>query len=220
MNTKAKTNNILDDHDNINANVVSNYLSKNPDFFVSRQDLLLQMVLPEKKDDKAVSLGFYTQIVKTAEANDELFESTRSLILDIIGVRTAKETVTCLKNGLCKYFAVDAVGIMFFSAPSLGLDGVQFKSRKECKAKAPLFSDLDKMFSNRLRSVEAEFLFVDKSISSAAVLPFKINEFAGILGVGSKNPEHFNSAQEDLFIRFITQAFTKKMKSVMVAKSA
>jgi len=202
--------------------VISRYLAQNPDFFADRKDLLMQMHVYVEQDE-TMSLSMYqlsamreriADLLENSANNDRLFAGTRKLVLQLIAEPGVTELVNCLQREFHKHFNIDAVGFLLFGNPLPGLESLRFESLSGCREQAPVFVDMTKMLCNRLRPREARFLFARDDISSAAVLPISCIGHSGLLGVGSRNPEHFHSGMDSLFLEFITRVVESRLDAM------
>lgn len=237
QNSLAKTDDLsLDDES------VANYLMEHPDFFATNEDLLLSLRIPHKSGqaisllERQVSLlrrkNDETQdkiksFVENAKENDELFEKTRTIVLNIINSVSIEDLSSLIEEKLEKEF--DASCSKLFFATEDDID----------ENVSPLFllpleltkNVLGKLFQRKraycgtLNTDQALLFFPESSnISSVAIIPIHLHDenkfktkLPGIplLVVASDKDKHFNSSLDTLFLDFIGEIVSVHIKSLL-----
>jgi uncharacterized protein YigA (DUF484 family) len=183
--------------ENIDEQVVANYLRQNPEFFVSNTSLLADLSLPHKTG-AAVSLierqvdvlrdqnrryrNQLQELIQIARDNDGLIEQLQHLTLSLLDVDELNEIFEVLYNCLHKDFHADAVTIQLFADPvHLALDASRTE-HLDVEFIRPHDSHMT-MFRNiiakgqpvcgKLKGEQLDYLFGNKSddIGSATLLP-------------------------------------------------
>ena len=112
------------------------YLRNNSDFFIRQEDLLADLSLPHESG-KAISLlekqvtilrdrGIEARhklndLLKNARNNDNLFETTRSLVLSLMRAENVTEIAEVTRNQLFKHDNIDACQIILVEHPHLNV---------------------------------------------------------------------------------------------------
>ncbi len=236
QNSLAKTDDLsLDDES------VANYLMEHPDFFATHEDLLVSLRIPHKSG-QAISLlerqvyllrrrNDETQdkiksFVENAKENDELFEKTRTIVLNIINTVSLDDISSLIEEKLKEEF--DASCSKLF-----------FATENEIESESPLFllplkltkKVLGKLFQRKraycgtLNADQALLFFPESSkISSAAIIPIHFHDennlkekLPGVplLVVASNKDKHFNSSLDTLFLDFIGEVLSVHIKSLL-----
>ena len=108
------------------------YLRNNSDFFIRQEDLLADLSLPHESG-KAISLlekqvtilrdrsiearHKLNDLLKNARNNDNLFETTRSLVLSLMRAGNVTEIAEVTRNQLFKHDNIDACQIILVERP-------------------------------------------------------------------------------------------------------
>lgn len=196
---------------------VTDYLRRNPDFFVSRGELLSELRLPHDSG-RAVSLierqvgvlrernvtmrKRLNELLQAARDNDTLFAKTRSLTLALLDVTQWPELNEVLATNMLIDFEADFV--------CCHLRGVDVHMDYICSTTEDLptarLVASGQAACMTLREDEMNTLFPLQSSSTAGsvvLIPFDRNELRGCLAVGSRDPSRFSADMETLFVRYI-----------------
>lgn len=225
--------------DNISAEQVAEYLRNNRDFFQLRDELLLEMNLPHHGPHGATSLvekqvavlrerniemrNKLATLLHNAEQNDQLFQNTRQLVLELLEAKTLDAVGQVLRQGFLKSFKLDAFNLVIFAKP---------ESYKDTTAMVCTLDQAEQHISGLiharnsvcgiLRDTELAFLFKDKAskVGSAATISLsegnKNNDKKiGMLALGSANKNHFNSDMDTLFLCFIADVVSKVLRPLL-----
>ena len=203
---------------------VVKHLQDNPEFFLKHPELLSNITLPHDSG-KAISLVekqvniLREQGVKASEklrdltdnarTNDEIFDITRRLIIDLLECNTIEKVITSVEKQFVRLRNVDACELIFLNHPMLSFStAVRVEDSKVIKDK---FSDvfrLGKPFCAQLQEEEILYLFPlsEENISSTALCPvLRDGEILAMLALGSETTDHFNVHLDSLFLDFICQ---------------
>jgi uncharacterized protein YigA (DUF484 family) len=219
---------------------VAAYLKADPDFFVRNRDLLLALTIPHESG-KAVSLlekqiavfrerqdsieKRFESFLDNARVNDNLFEKTRLVILDLMRCRSLTELTSTIAQRICGDFDASISTLAFVNNdPATGKEAVRRIAVTD--AKAILGNDFEKQrtWCGRLNKSQQQVLFgEDKSaMISAALVPIHLPETAPIrkahglplLLIGSVEEAHFNSSLDTLFLDFIGEVLSVHMQNL------
>ena len=208
---------------------VAAYLKAHKDFFNTHQDLLLELSIPHESG-KAVSLlerqvavfrdrqsdlqNQFSEIISNARENDNLFEKTRLVILDLLHCSTLLSLNTMVEEKLKNDFDASASHLVFVSDHEFPQD-----SMLRCLPSSTVRAALGELYQKQrtycgpLNEPQRELLFRDhpEPIISAAIVPLHLPEESPIrmrygvplILVGSVEAAHFNSTLDTLFLDFI-----------------
>lgn len=204
---------------------VAEYLVNHPDFFQRHPDALAAVDIPHATGD-AVSLierqvqtlraqsAKYRQqleeLIGVARENDALAKRLHRLTLALIETHSFDEVLNTLQDELREQFKADAVEMKLFAADQL-----------EAHAHEPgpaLFRDfLARARPNcgRLDRAKLEYLFGPQAgeTGSAALIPLTAPPLAGVLAIGSRDPERFHEGKSVDFLQRLAEVVSAKLQS-------
>ena len=207
----------------ISAEQVSAYLRAHPDFFIQHEELLADINLPHCAGD-AVSLierqvGLLRErdidlrqrlgeLMAVARENDDLFNKTKSLVLDVVAAQSLDGLIDAVQVALKQEFKADVSALTLFSEGHRkplaqarvvplqeareAINGILTNSRAVCGA---------------LRPAEMAFLFPElaaNQVGSAAVAPLGNGDVVGVLAVGSFDPNYYRANTGTLFLTYVS----------------
>jgi uncharacterized protein YigA (DUF484 family) len=213
----------------LDAAAVATWLRQHPDFFVDHGDLLMELRIPHESG-KAISLlerqvavyrkrqesmeSQFHEIIDNARANDELFEITRMVLLDLLRCTNLLTLKQAIEERLRDDFNASAAQLVFVADNDFPQDTIL-----KCLPSTAVRTALGELYQKQrtwcgpLNPVQRELLFggLDRTIVSAAIVPLHLPELSPIreryglplLLVGSTEPQHFNSSLDTLFLDFI-----------------
>ncbi|PCJ43687.1 MAG: hypothetical protein COA71_02105 [SAR86 cluster bacterium] len=239
QNSLAKTDDLsLDDES------VASYLLEHPDFFENQEDLLLSLRIPHKSGqaisllERQVSLlrrrsdetqDQINNFVENAKENDDLFEKTRTIVLNIINTTSLEDLSTLIEEKLKQEFDASSSKLFFAT-----------EEDKSEAAKSTLFllpleltrKVLGKLFQRKraycggLNEDQATLFFPESSdINSVAIIPIHFNDentlkekLPGVplLVVASSKDKHFNASLDTLFLDFIGEILSAHIKGLLL----
>ena len=237
QNSLAKTDDLILDDES-----VANYLMEHPDFFSTHEDLLLSLRIPHKSGqaisllERQVSLlrrkNDETQdkiksFVENAKENDELFEKTRTIVLNIINTVSLQDLSNLIEEKLKKEFDASCSKLFFATEDKIEeSESTLFLLPLELTIKV-----LGKLFQRKraycgtLNSDQASLFFPDSTnISSVAIIPIHFHDESKfkaklpgvpLLVVASNKEKHFNSSLDTLFLDFIGEILSAQIKSLL-----
>jgi hypothetical protein len=204
---------------------LADYLIAHPDFFHRHPDALAAIDIPHPTGD-AVSLierqvrtlreqsttyrQQLEQLVAVARENDGLAKRLHRLTLALIETQTFDEVLNTLQDELREQFQADAVEMKLFASEQL-----------EAHAHEPgpaLFRDfLARARPNcgRLDRDKLEYLFGPQAgeTGSAALIPLKAPPMAGVLAIGSRDPDRFHQGKSVDFLQRLAEVVSAKLQS-------
>jgi len=238
QNSLAKTDDLsLDDES------VASYLMENPDFFSNHEELLLSLRIPHKSG-QAISLlerqvsmlrkrndetqDQINSFIENAKENDELFEKTRTIILNIIKAASLEDLSSLIEEKLKQEFDASSSRLFFATEEKIEkLDSPLYLLPIKLTRKV-----LGKLFQRKraycgtLNEDQAKLFFPEsKKNSSVAIIPIHFHDekklkasLPGVplLVVASKKDKHFNSSLDTLFLDFIGEILSAHIKGLLL----
>ncbi len=214
--------------DSLSAEQVAEYLRNNRDFFQLRDDLLLELNLPNQGPRGATSLvekqvavlrerniemrNKLATLLHNAEQNDAFFQHTRDLVIALLDAKTIDAVGQTLRNSFLKAFKLDAFSFVVFADPALYKDTTATVcSRDNAEQHISGLINARNSVCGILRDNELAFLFKDKSskVGSAATIALGGDKKLGMLALGSASSSHFKSDMDTLFLCFIADVVSK-----------
>lgn len=222
------------------ADQVADYLRDHPEFFIGRDALLTDLLLPHGSGgsvslvERQLSLlrernqGMrrrLNEMVRTARFNHRLFERTLELTLHLMETRGAEARLHSLGEGLTHGFDLDAVAMH-------GIEREGFP--KSLRAAVPVTTEAaaseavanllrpGRIVCGLLREPELDFLFGEQQtkVASAAVMPVEVPGGLLLLALGSQDPNHFTPDMGTLFIRFLGDAIARLLEQEVAPPDA
>lgn len=218
---------------------IAAWLRKHPAFFHGHPDLLMELSIPHESG-KAISLlerqvavfrerqsSLQDQIfefIGNARNNDNLFEKTRLVVLDILRANTFAAVLDLMTERLRADFDASASALVFVSDASGGTTPVTRLGTTAVKtALGDLFAK-QRTYCGALNQVQQQLLFPGQSapIVSAAIVPLHLREDSTVrtqygrplLLIGSTRDQHFNSSLDTLFLDFIGEVLTVRLQGM------
>lgn len=204
---------------------IADYLIAHPDYFNRHPKALAAIDIPHPTGD-AVSLierqvrtlrdqstKYRRQLeglVAVARENDGLAKRLHRLTLALIETHSFDEVLNTLQDELREQFRADAVEMKLFAAEQL-----------EAHAHEPgpaLFRDFLKRARpncGQLDKEKLEYLFGPQAgeTGSAALIPLTAPPLAGVLAIGSRDPERFHEGKSVDFLQRLAEVVSAKLQS-------
>ena len=240
--SSATMNNETASTQNGNANqalsdeTVAQFLTSNPDFFHRNPTILAEMSLPHNSGN-ATSLierqvailrerGIQTrhklgELIEAAKENDNLLNTTQSLVIDLINADSLNSICTLLQTELHKKFGVESASVTLITDTETqnqySIDPDFYQDTSEAEQKISGIVNNNQSLCGSLREAEAEFIFTNTkyAIGSAAIASKKIERSSGsgadiivMLAVAHHNADHYNSDTGTLFLDYLCDILT------------
>jgi uncharacterized protein YigA (DUF484 family) len=204
---------------------IADYIIAHPDFFDRHAEALAAIDIPHPTGDavslierqvrtlRAQSDNYRRQLeslVTVARENDGLAKRLHRLTLALIETQTFDEVLNTLQDELREQFKADAVEMKLFASEQL-----------DAHAHEPgpaLFRDfLARARPNcgRLDRAKLEYLFGPQAgeTGSAALIPLTAPPMAGVLAIGSRDPERFHQGKSVDFLQRLAEVVSAKLQS-------
>jgi uncharacterized protein YigA (DUF484 family) len=238
--SSANINNEQNDNANqaLSDETVANFLTNNPDFFHRNPTILAEMSLPHNSGN-ATSLierqvailrerGIQTrhklgELIEADKENDNLLNTTQSLVIDLINAGSLNNIFTLLQSELHKKFAVESASVILISDTDTqnqySIDATFFQDTNDAEERISGIVNNNQSLCGSLRETEAAFIFNDTkyAIGSAAIASKKIERSTGddiivMLAVAHHNADHYNSDTGTLFLDYLCDILTALVK--------
>jgi uncharacterized protein YigA (DUF484 family) len=204
---------------------VADYLVAHPDFLARHPEVLAAVDIPHPTGD-AVSLierqvralrdqsGRYRSqlegLLNVARENDALAKRLHRLTIALIETHSFDEVLNTLQDELREQFKADAVEMKLFATEQLNAHAHE--------AGPALFSDFlarGRPNCGRLDREKLEYLFGPQAgeTGSAALIPLQAPPLAGVLAIGSRDPERFHAGKSVDFLQRLAEVVSAKLQS-------
>jgi uncharacterized protein YigA (DUF484 family) len=209
--------------DGLNAMEVASYLRRHPEFLNEFQDLALALVLP-REQGPAASLASYQldvlrdknreigrrlhDLIEIAHENETLMVRVHTLTLALMRAKTLSETTSAVVAALTEDFDTNLVRLVLFRADP-DLPAAEWLIAEPTGTSAfPAFAEFFKRaepLCGRLQEDKLDALFGAHAVEvhSAVLLPIAS---AGMLAVGSHDPNRFHPGMGTVFLKLIGEA--------------
>lgn len=208
---------------------VADYLKEHPDFFVGRDDLLLDLKLPHQRGN-AISLverqvallreramDYQHQLARLSEnanENEKLFERMRLLVLSLLESQELEQMVDVIGDSLNHDFGIEFHSLILFSEIPMSFS-VRVEHMDVVVEALGSIMTSGKAICGQVAQAELEFLFQEQaeSIGSVAIAPliYAFNEphQLGVLALGSKDKNYFKASMGTLFISYLSDVLSR-----------
>jgi len=214
----------MSNSETLSAHEVAAWLRRHPKFLQQFPDLALSLVVPREDGPAASLAGYQLEVLRDknrelsrrlhdlfaiSQENERLAVRTHQLTLSLMRQKDAAGVVRAMAASLAEDFNGDLVRIVLFR-PVPGLGGeewLQVIPRDDARL-APFADALreGEPLCGRLHPDKQALLYGDRvdEVNSSALLPL---EGAGLVAVGSRDPNRFYPGMGTLFLRMMGEAF-------------
>ena len=215
------------------ADQVAQFLRAQPDFFVAHADLLADLRIPHASGE-AVSLverqvavlrernvelrERLNGLLSVARDNDLVFARTRSLVLALLEAQTLSSLAQALARSLVEDFGMVASALLLADARvDATLPGVRSLEGGELDAAIGSLLRGERITCGVLRPEELAFVFgtAAANVGSAAIVPLSFHGLRGVLAIGARDPQHFRSGMDTLFVGHIGEVLARRLHAVL-----
>jgi uncharacterized protein YigA (DUF484 family) len=201
---------------------VVEYLRQHSEFFIQQEELLADLSLPHESGN-AISLlerqvtilrdrGIEARqklnnLLENARNNDQLFDTTRNLVLALLRAKNVTEIADLTQDQLSNHANIDACEIVLIDHPELNVSqSVRTESLNKLKLDFNDVFRLKRTHCGALSEQQIDYLFpaVSHTIRSTALCPVISNsEVLALLAFGNQQENYFNINLDTLFLDFI-----------------
>ena len=206
----------------LNPDDVARFLREHPEFFLQQDDLLAELSLPHASGE-AISLlerqvtilrerGIEARqklnnLLENARNNDQLFDTTRNLVLALLRAKDITEIANVAVDQLSNHDSIDACEIILVEHPDLKVDqSIRIESLASLKNHYDDVFRLKRTHCGSIESDQIDLLFPGNAnkIRSTALCPVISNsEVLALLALGNQAENYFNVNLDTLFLDFI-----------------
>lgn len=212
----------------INEEQVNKYLQDNPDFLTHYPQLMDTLVIPHHQPGTSSLIERQAkllresnqslkqrlaQLINNAQANEQLFNKTRDIIISIIKASSLQILHETVCKNLQEQFAIDFVRFTLFSDKELNIPTTTWQHAE------PHLKHLvkEKVTCGFLRETELDFIFQDakKEIKSSSIIILGHIGAQGYIALGSKDQERFKHTMGTLFLDYVADVVNEKLNQLM-----
>ena len=205
---------------------VKDFLLAHPDFFSRHPDILESLALPHDSG-KAISLverqvavlrqrnvelrHRLNELIGNARANDQLFDKSKRLVLNLLEAEDLKTLVAALHDSLRDDFAIPHVSLLILGeAQGEVVPGMRRVSEDDALQRLdPLFHS-HRPICGVLRAGVLNYLFREVTdIGSVAAVRLGRERTLAILALGNSDPHHYQSTSGTLFLGHIAEVLNR-----------
>ena len=206
----------------LSADDVASYLKTNPDFFIEQEDLLADLSLPHESG-KAISLlerqvtilrdrGLdarqkLNNLLENARNNDQLFDTTRNLVLALLRAKDITEIADVAQDQLSNQANIDSCEVIIVARQGLRVsDSVRLEAEDNLKERFADVFRLKRTHCGPIGEEQTQYLFPasGNNIKSTALCPVISNgDVLALIAFGNSSDNYFNVNLDTLFLDFI-----------------
>ena len=200
----------------LDSKEVELFLLDNLDFFETRESLVSEMSFKHSsssassilerqvnklREDHKSLINMLTSFMETASINEDLFNKSKNLTLQILESNTRKQIINKVENSFSKDFKVDKPLLKFHKS----------KKIDELEKLTGLSLHKGAIHCGSLSSEKMNVLFNDKKIGSMVVAVIVVGDEIGLLMLGSFDRSKYLGDEDTTFIEYIRDVLEKKL---------
>ncbi len=200
----------------LDSKEVELFLLDNLDFFEARESLVSEMSFKHSsssassilerqvnklREDHKSLINMLTSFMETASINEDLFNKSKNLTLQILESSTKKQIIDKVENSFNKDFKVDKPLLKFYKN----------KKIDELEKSTGLSLHKGAIYCGSLSSEKMNVLFNDKKIGSMVVAVIVVGDEVGLLMLGSFDRSKYLGDEDTTFIEYIRDVLEKKL---------
>lgn len=217
-----------------NEQEVVDYIRNNPDFFIKHESLLKDIKLPHQSG-KAISLGErqvqvfreqrdglqarLNELVAIAHENDQHFEKSKRLLLNLMDARSLDEVVIVLGESFRNDFNIPSSCLLVFGdATDYPASDMAFANLDEVRDTLGSLLDSTRAVCGQFSDAQLACLFAGntENVGSAAVIPIRQGEVVAMLSLGSDDERYFDSSMGSLFLSYISDFISRILPELLL----
>lgn len=200
----------------LDSKEVELFLLDNLDFFETRESLVSEMSFKHSsssassilerqvnklREDHKSLINMLTSFMETASINEDLFNKSKNLTLQILESSTRKQIINKVENSFSKDFKIDKPLLKFHKN----------KKIDELEKLTGLSLHKGAIHCGSLSSEKMNVLFNDKKIGSMVVAVIVVGDEIGLLMLGSFDRSKYLGDEDTTFIEYIRDVLEKKL---------
>ncbi len=206
---------------------VARYLIENPDWLLTRDDILRDITLAHDSGSAVSLLERQAQLLREqnktlqhqlgtlltrARTNEQLLAHSKQLVLTLLDAPDLDALVHHCSRSLRDHFTLEFVSFIIFGDPQdHPTSTVRIVPLDKAYQAIPNLLKTDAISCGILRPEEHHFLWSESAdqVGSAAVVPLNRVPPLGVLALGSRDPDRFDAKMSTLFLRDIADVLKR-----------
>ena len=196
------------------------FLLKNLDFFKDRESLiselkfnhssagtassLLESQIHRLRDEQKELMDLLSNFMKTASLNEDLFNKSKDLTLNIIGSTSNKEITKTVKQAFLEKFNVDVCELSFYENEEI----------EDLENKTGLSLHKGAIHCGPYAKEKISTIFKNQEVQSMVLSVFISGKKIGILALGSFDRSKYLGDEDTTFIQYIRDIVEKRLVTI------
>ena len=196
------------------------FLLKNLDFFKDRESLiselkfnhssagtassLLERQIHRLRDEQKELMDLLSNFMKTASLNEDLFNKSKDLTLNIIGSTSNKEITKTVKQAFLEKFNVDVCELSFYENEEI----------EDLENKTGLSLHKGAIHCGPYAKEKISTIFKNQEVQSMVLSVFISGKKIGILALGSFDRSKYLGDEDTTFIKYISDIVEKRLVTI------
>lgn len=196
------------------------FLLKNLDFFKDRESLiselkfnhssagtassLLERQIHRLRDEQKELMDLLSNFMKTASLNEDLFNKSKDLTLNIIGSTSNEEITKTVKQAFLEKFNVDVCELSFYENEEI--EGLENKTGLSLHKGA--------IHCGPYAKEKISTIFKNQEVQSMVLSVFISGKKIGILALGSFDRSKYLGDEDTTFIKYISDIVEKRLVTI------
>ena len=197
------------------------FLLKNLDFFKDRESLiselkfnhssagtassLLERQIHRLRDEQKELMDLLSNFMKTASLNEDLFNKSKDLTLNIIGSTSNEEITKTVKQAFLEKFNVDVCELSFY----------ENKEIEDLENKTGLSLHKGAIHCGPYAKEKISTIFKNQEVQSMVLSVFISGKKIGILAIGSFDRSKYLGDEDTTFIQYIRDIVEKRLVTIV-----
>ena len=196
------------------------FLLKNLDFFKDRESLiselkfnhssagtassLLERQIHRLRDEQKELMDLLSNFMKTASLNEDLFNKSKDLTLNIIGSTSNEEITKTVKQAFLEKFNVDVCELSFYENEEI----------EDLENKTGLSLHKGAIHCGPYAKEKISTIFKNQEVQSMVLSVFISGKKIGILALGSFDRSKYLGDEDTTFIKYISDIVEKRLVTI------
>ena len=196
------------------------FLLKNLDFFKDRESLiselkfnhssagtassLLERQIHRLRDEQKELMDLLSNFMKTASLNEDLFNKSKDLTLNIIGSTSNEEITKTVKQAFLEKFNVDVCELSFYKNEEI----------EDLENKTGLSLHKGAIHCGPYAKEKISTIFKNQEVQSMVLSVFISGKKIGILALGSFDRSKYLGDEDTTFIQYIRDIVEKRLVTI------
>ena len=197
------------------------FLLKNLDFFKDRESLiselkfnhssagtassLLERQIHRLRDEQKELMDLLSSFMKTASLNEDLFNKSKDLTLNIIGSTSNEEITKTVKQAFLEKFNVDVCELSFYENEEI----------EDLENKTGLSLHKGAIHCGPYAKEKISTIFKNQEVQSMVLSVFISGKKIGILALGSFDRSKYLGDEDTTFIQYIRDIVEKRLVTIV-----